>query len=70
VDYCSTTAGATLVADHSPESSKIVAWAIPSGWSASWTLKSYGPPIRANFLFARDPQANGAAVSRWDILSL
>ena len=29
MDYCSTTAGATLVADHSPESSKIVAWAHP-----------------------------------------
>jgi hypothetical protein len=35
VDYCSTTAGASLVAHHSPESSKIVAWAIPFVWSGT-----------------------------------
>jgi hypothetical protein len=29
VDYYSTTAGASLAAHHSPESSKIVAWAHP-----------------------------------------
>jgi hypothetical protein len=34
VDYCSTVAGASLVAHPYPESSKIGAWAIPSGWSA------------------------------------
>jgi len=35
VDYCSTVAGASLVAHRSPDSSKIAAWAIPSGWSAT-----------------------------------
>jgi hypothetical protein len=35
VDYCSTTAGASLVAYHSPQSSKIVACTIPSGSSVT-----------------------------------
>ena len=37
MDYCSTMPG-QLVAHHSLESSKIVAWAIPSGWSATLPL--------------------------------
>ena len=38
MDYCSTTAGASLVAHPYPESLKIVAWAIPSGWSGTRKL--------------------------------
>lgn len=62
MDYCSTTAGASLVAHHYPESSKIVAWAIPSGWSGTRKL---GPNQRrpgiAPTLAARPREDSGFA---------
>jgi hypothetical protein len=56
VAYCSTTAGASLVAHPYPESLKIVAWAIPSGWlSGSYReipLDEVGPPWSRSGEFA------------------